>query len=145
MLLGGVWWGWNRQKRFISLWNQLNMQYKATFTLSCTAILFGLFEMSYPCRIRIITVSYLLHHVIIFQKLFISLYHICIYTRTHTRVCVSSFYYYSITFENFDVASLYIKVPHYSWQTRKERERDHYSLPHCFLLLCGKFWWLQMG
>ena len=60
------------------------MQYKATFTLSCTAILFGLFEMSYPCRIRIITVSYLLHHVIIFQKLFISLYHICIYTRTHT-------------------------------------------------------------
>ena len=37
--------------------------------------IWGVVPMSYPCYTRVVTVSYLPYHVIIFQKLLLSLYH----------------------------------------------------------------------
>ena len=40
--------------------------------------IWGVVPMSYPCCIRVVTVSFLPYHVIIFQKLLLSLYHTCV-------------------------------------------------------------------
>ena len=47
--------------------------------------IWGVVPMSYPCYTRVVTVSYLPYHVIIFQKLLLSLYH----TRVHVNVLAS--------------------------------------------------------
>ena len=40
--------------------------------------IWGVVPMSYPCCTCVVTVSYLPYHVIIFQKLLLSLYHTCV-------------------------------------------------------------------